>query len=247
MRGHVVEKGTIDHVRTTWDVAAESWSTFVRGGEDVHREDIHGPALLAAARDVRGLRLLDVGCGEGWCSREMARGGAAVVGIDVSEALVALARDHRSQASCPIEYHVMDAIDVDRRDWCFDVVSACMALHCMPDPGTALRAIRRALAPDGRLVFSIPHPAAHPVASDARSEPEVVEWAAPRSGIRFQTLRWRRSETDYERMLVAADFRFEAPLEPRPTAAQVAREPRLDKACLPRYLIYVASPGRMPA
>src|ERR1044071_736686 len=80
---------TIREVEASWSEIARTWSRSVRKGGDVHREHVHGPSLLAACGDVRGARALDIGCGEGWCSRELARRGAHVRAVDVSRAMIA--------------------------------------------------------------------------------------------------------------------------------------------------------------
>ena len=48
-----------------WDSAADAWEEFVESGADYYRTELHGPALLAVCGDVSGLRVLDVGCGQG--------------------------------------------------------------------------------------------------------------------------------------------------------------------------------------
>src|SRR5215831_3847060 len=88
---------TIEQVRDSWDRVASNWSAFVRGRHDVHRECLHGPALLNACGEVEGRSALDLGCGEGWCSRELAGRGARVVAIDICDAMIASACTHPLQ------------------------------------------------------------------------------------------------------------------------------------------------------
>ena len=104
-------------------------------------------------RDVIGLldpkpgeRILDVGCGTGQLSAEIARSGAAVVGIDSSEEMIAAAR--RNFANLRFE-----AADVTRLEFHeeFDGVFSNAALHWMRDARPAAAAMARALKPGGRL------------------------------------------------------------------------------------------------
>jgi 2-polyprenyl-3-methyl-5-hydroxy-6-metoxy-1,4-benzoquinol methylase len=158
-----VRDPTIDDVRSCWQRAGQFWTAFVRRDHDVHRERLHGSALLQACGDVSGQRVLDLGCGEGWCSRELARRGAAVVGVDVCEAQIAAARAHPREPGARLEYRVMDAADVDREPWAgpFHLATACMSLQSMPEPGRVLEATRQVLVEGGRLVCSVPHPLTH--------------------------------------------------------------------------------------
>src|ERR1041385_8938289 len=216
---------TIDEVRDSWDRVAPIWSAFVRE-DDVHRERLHGPALLKPCGDVAGLNVLDMGWGGGggWCSRELAGRGPIVTAIDIAPAMIEEARRHPKQAEQPVDYHVMDAAHVDQREeWAagFDLVTACMALHCMPDPASALRAVRRVLSPAARLVFSIPHPTTHARAGrgDVRGLADglyvqadgyfdVAVYRRPwRIGDReWETRRWSRPHSAYVNMLKTAGF-----------------------------------------
>jgi 2-polyprenyl-3-methyl-5-hydroxy-6-metoxy-1,4-benzoquinol methylase len=231
---------TLYDIRTCWSLASPAWCNFVRSGHDVHRHHVHGPALLEACGDVRGLRALDLGCGEGWCSRELARLGATVVGVDISEAQVAAARGLRGDA---IDYHVMDAADVDRVPWPrkFDRVTACMSLHDMLDPGGALRAARRVLADDGVLVCSIPHPKP----GDAGYVETIAyekRWNLARTGTSWTTIHYQRSQETYLRMFVESGFDVRVS-RPRASADDVRRYPVLrESAESSKYLVYVAQP-----
>src|SRR5437016_574445 len=66
-------------------------------------------ALLDLTGDVAGRRILDLACGHGRFSRELARRGAAVLGIDISAALLAKARAAESAAPLGIAYLHADA------------------------------------------------------------------------------------------------------------------------------------------
>lgn len=67
-----------DAVREMWDRAAEPYTAGQASGIDHYRYAFFGPAQVAICGEVRGLRLLDVGCGSGYFAREMASRGARV-------------------------------------------------------------------------------------------------------------------------------------------------------------------------
>lgn len=241
---------------------AEGSSRFIRLGLDYHRQYLHGRALLEACGEVRDRRVLDLGCGEGWCCRELALRGADVVGVDISPAQVDLARSGPGTGG-RTEYRVMDAVDVDRQPWeAFDLVTACMSLHWMHDPTAVLAAARRVLVAGGRIVCSMPHPLTHMRGGrQCQREPSDgslrmtvggyfapaayrVPWKLPRAGASWTTLRWSRSLSDYWQMFRDAGLMVLEMLEPRPTGEALRERPELcDTAEIPYYLILVAAPA----
>lgn len=111
---------------------------------------------LAGARE--GQRALDVGCGTGLATRQVAlRVGSsgAVVGIDLSRGMVETARGAAAPPHAgSIEFRVMDAEALDFPDAIFDVVISLCAVSHFPDIRTALSEMYRVLEPGGRLVVS---------------------------------------------------------------------------------------------
>jgi 2-polyprenyl-3-methyl-5-hydroxy-6-metoxy-1,4-benzoquinol methylase len=81
----------IDRLASAWRDNAELWSEAVRSDSIESRRLVTNSAVLEAVRSVRGERVLDVGCGEGWLSRALAEMGRDVTGIDASERLIELA------------------------------------------------------------------------------------------------------------------------------------------------------------
>lgn len=92
-----------------------------------------------------GERILDLGCGDGVLTAQLAASGAAVIGIDASPELVVAANERG------IDARVMDghALDFDGE---FDAVFSNAALHWMREPQRVLAGVRRALKPGGRFV-----------------------------------------------------------------------------------------------
>ena len=115
------------------------------------------PALLSLLPDLRGLRVLDLGCGFGEHCREFVRLGAEkVVGIDISEKMLAVAREEHADPR--ITYVHMPMEELDRLDEQFDVAVSSLAFHYVEDFTGVIRCIHALLPPGGTLVFSQENP-----------------------------------------------------------------------------------------
>ncbi|MBB5697692.1 class I SAM-dependent methyltransferase [Sphingomonas yantingensis] len=112
------------------------------------------PALLAAALDGlgEGARVLDVGCGAGATSLAIAaaRRDVAVTGVDLSAALVAAAEKRGAGRAT---FRVADAA-VLTGEAAYDRLVSRHGVMFFDDPVSAFAALRRATAPNGRIVFS---------------------------------------------------------------------------------------------
>lgn len=117
------------------------------------------PAMLGLAGDVAGRRVLDVGCGSGPLAADLRTTGATVHGFDASRAMVELARARLGDA---VDLRVADLAEpLPYGDDDFDVAVASLVLHYLEDWAAPLAELRRVLRPGGRLVVSVPHPAAY--------------------------------------------------------------------------------------
>ncbi len=238
--------------RAAWNDAAEPWDDFVESGADFYRAEVHGRALLAVCGDVGGRRVLDLGCGQGWFTRQLAGAGAEVVGLDIADQAVAKAAERAGTGQGFVVADAGRAGDLFRPGT-FDLVTSCMALQDMPDPAGAL-AGAAGLAP--RVVFSIAHPGTDtPSREWVRDDHgrklalridryfdaghDDLRWEMPRLLRPFTTPRWQLPLQDWSGMVAAAGLVIARLHEPRPTEAQVAARPELDDARrLPYFLIF---------
>jgi ubiquinone/menaquinone biosynthesis C-methylase UbiE len=102
-----------------------------------------------------GLRVLDVGCGQGIDLCEYALAGARVTGIDLTPRHVELARQHLGELGLQGTVVLGDAEDLPFPDQTFDRVSSNGVLHHTPDMPAALREIHRVLRPGGRATVIV--------------------------------------------------------------------------------------------
>lgn len=120
-----------------------------------YRENVEFPSFLRALGEVRGKRVLDVGCGDGLYARMIAQRGAKhVVGMDSSGEMIRLAEAAEAERPLGVRYHVHDVAAMPTLG-SFDVVVAVNVLH-YADSRAALEGmcerIASNLAPGGRLL-----------------------------------------------------------------------------------------------
>ncbi|HEX4653063.1 MAG TPA: class I SAM-dependent methyltransferase [Candidatus Udaeobacter sp.] len=101
-----------------------------------------------------GMSVLELGCGTGYFTRELARSGAEIVAIDVSPELLETARVSSSAPN--VRYEIQNAYDLSYTDAAFDSVVGSSVLHHL-EIQQALREIFRVLKPGGRISFTEPN------------------------------------------------------------------------------------------
>ena len=115
------------------------------------------PALRALLPDLRGSGVLDLGCGFGWfCRWARQQGAARVLGIDVSERMLAQARATTQDPA--VSYARADMEDLELPAGSFDLAYSSLALHYVENLDRLVGVVHRSLLPGAGLVFSVEHP-----------------------------------------------------------------------------------------
>jgi ubiquinone/menaquinone biosynthesis C-methylase UbiE len=128
------------------------------------RRSIHGldgapewPSIRALLPSLNGARIVDLGCGFGWFARwARTQGAAHVVGIDLSEKMLARARAETMDPA--VEYIRGDLEQLELPENSFDVAYSSLAFHYVEDFERLVRKVFRALTPASHFVFTIEHP-----------------------------------------------------------------------------------------
>jgi ubiquinone/menaquinone biosynthesis C-methylase UbiE len=131
---------------------------LVRAGSDHYRDGLNTPAFFEMLPDVDGLSGLDIGCGEGHNTRLLAKRGARITGIDISERFVRHAREAEVMRPLGIGYKLASAVDLPFGEASFDSATAFMSLMEIPEAECVLAEVFRVLKPGGFFQFSITHP-----------------------------------------------------------------------------------------
>lgn len=111
--------------------------------------------IAERAGDLAGRQVLDVGCGGGILAESMALRGAHVLGIDMGEAPLAVARLHQLESGAELDYRRTMAEQLAESEAArFDIVTCMELLEHVPDPASTIRACARLVKPGGHLFFS---------------------------------------------------------------------------------------------
>ncbi len=188
------------------------------------------PAVISLLPDVRGLKVLDAGCGPGIYAEWLVTKGAQVIGFDVTPRMIELARERVGNRA---EFRVADLNQPlsFAASATFDVVLCPLVLDYILDWRAAFCEFYRVLKPGGLVVVSYAHPAAEFFIHwphDNYFETELRELTFRGFGephVRVKT--YRRSLSDSLNPIIQAGFMLDHILEPQPTADFKQVDPKI--------------------
>lgn len=209
------------------------------------------PALRALLPDLRGLDVLDLGCGFGWfCRWARQQGAAHVLGVDVSEKMLARARATTQDPA--ITYSRADLERLQLPVASFELVYSSLALHYIEALDRLMSTVHRSLVHGGRLVFSVEHPIytapdepgwsvdaagrkTWPLDSYLEEGPRSTDWLT--RGV----IKQHRTIATYLNLLLGLGFAISHVEEWGPTREQIAAQPGLaDERQRPPFLLVAA-------
>ena len=188
------------------------------------------PTLRAMLPELRDRRVVDLGCGFGWFCRFACEAGAAqVLGVDVSENMLARAREMTADPA--IVYRRADLETLTLSEGAFDLAYSSLTLHYLKDLAALFAQVHRALVPGGRFVFSVEHPI-YTAPSDPKwandtwplnrylaEGPRTTDWLA--KGV----IKQHRTVATYLNLLLELGFSMLKIDEWGPTDVQIAAHP----------------------
>ncbi|HEY0944002.1 MAG TPA: class I SAM-dependent methyltransferase [Opitutaceae bacterium] len=197
------------------------------------------PAIRALLPDLAGKRVVDLGCGFGWASRWMREQGASsVLGLDLSEKMIARAKADTSDAA--ITYEIADLETLELPEAAFDVAYSALTFHYVRDFDRLVRLVYRSLAPGAEFVFTIEHPifmaATHPhwIADEDGRKTWPVNRYALEGERRTEwfvkgVVKYHRTIGTTLNALIRAGFTLKAVEEFAPTLEQIREHPDLEE------------------
>ncbi|WP_267639593.1 class I SAM-dependent methyltransferase [Haloarchaeobius amylolyticus] len=211
---------TADETHASYDQHAERadedhddlWRT--PWGDNPLQEHYAWPATTDLLPDVEGARVLDAGCGVGDHVEWFTDRGATVVGVDVSEEAVAVARERQGDRATFRQADLTEPLEF-ADDGVFDVVVSNLVLDHIADLEPVFAEFERVLADDGTLVVTMIHPMqfyldAAEVTSYYDRTPVELGWEAG------TVTSYHRPLGDIVTALTGADLHLDVLAEPEP-------------------------------
>jgi ubiquinone/menaquinone biosynthesis C-methylase UbiE len=214
----------------THDISIEAYTQLAdayaaQAPTKAHNAYYDRPATLGLLGEVAGLAVLDCGTGTGEYAAAFARAGAKVTGLDNCQAMLAHAR-HRVPAASFVHASLDNPLPFGNE--CFDVVAGGLVFDYVRQWNPMFRELYRIMRPNGRLVFSIEHPA-----SSLRLRVQDAYHAVERQTLRWrgfgtsvEMVSWRRPLQEVLRPPLRAGFVLDEILEPLPTEEMRRSDPR---------------------
>ncbi|HWP27381.1 MAG TPA: class I SAM-dependent methyltransferase [Xanthobacteraceae bacterium] len=105
----------------------------------------------------KGLRVLDVGCGNGYVLVQYAKHGAEVYGVDLTEKAIWLTRRRFQLAGLKGDFRLTDGDNLPYSNAMFDIACSMGVLHHVEDPLPMIEEMHRVLKPGGRIILMLYH------------------------------------------------------------------------------------------
>ena len=256
----------MDHLEAGryWNENAQVWTMLAREGYDIYRNHLNTPAFFSILPGVKNKKGLDIGCGEGYNTRLLAKKGALMTGIDISEIFIQKAIEEELSEQLNIKYKVASAVELPFGNEEFEFATAFMSLMDVPETDKVLQEAFRVLKPGGFLQFSITHPCfftkhrklkrnwkgiAYAVEIgeyfDTTGE-TIDEWifsGAPKdisnSLRKFIVPVFRRTLSDWLNLISDCGFIIEKVNEPRANDETVRQHPKLQDTQIIPYFLHI--------
>jgi ubiquinone/menaquinone biosynthesis C-methylase UbiE len=211
-------------IATAWDRFSADYQREAQLPTDVahYGPDVPTEAELHLLGDLRGKRVLELGCGAGQCSIAFAKQGATAIGVDFSAEQLAYGRRLSEEEDVKVELRLGDMADLAflRAD-SIDLAFSAFSFQYVEDLNRVFRQVHRVLKVGAPLVFSLPHPAYYLIDEDAE-DPLVIQrsyFARGRYDFKWGGLDFSAFHHPFAELymgLARASYRVDLVVEPEP-------------------------------
>lgn len=183
-----------------------------------------------------GKKVLDIGCGFGWhCRYAIEQNAKSVLGIDISEKMLAKAR---KLTKCEnIKYECIAMEDINLNDEEFDIVISSLAFHYVADFDEICKKVYKSISDGGDFIFSIEHPIFTANASQDwyyTNNKEIMHWpidnyqSEEMRNTKFldeEVIKYHRTCASYINTLIKCGFTIREISEPIPPQDMIDKNP----------------------
>jgi ubiquinone/menaquinone biosynthesis C-methylase UbiE len=244
-----LNRATGSKLTQEWIQLAPAWIKEVREGRNATRRGLLDKPMMEACGNVRGLRILDSGCGEGrFCRMLVERGAKYVLGVDLCEPMINAARELQTETDV---YHLSNVQELNfLEDETFDLAVSYLNQCDLSDFKANSREVFRVLKPRGRFIISNLHPMRSAVGGWHRTEDgakqHVVldryfdEGERRLNMMAVEFTNFHRTLSTYVQAYRESGFAIEGIIEPTVEMENRARYPELDDELrVPNFIIFI--------
>ena len=150
-----IDPKQISDIRSEWDAIAPTRHEVINKGKDISLLFVTAPCILNAIDQESPNSILDVGCGTGYLTSQLAKKAKTCIGIDISSASIRLAQANYNSTGAQFQNCSISDFNPNFK---FDVCVSNMVFSSDPDWCNSVQSIRSLLAENGKLLVMLPHP-----------------------------------------------------------------------------------------
>jgi ubiquinone/menaquinone biosynthesis C-methylase UbiE len=139
-----------------WDKISKGYSEAVGDDGDTYHKTYTNPQIFKLLGKIKGKRVLDLACGQGYFSELLKKRGGKIVGVDYSRKFIEIAKKRKSE----VEFRVGSSSNMSfLKKNSFDYIVCNFGLHDIKDLKGTIKECSRVIKKGGKFVWVIPHPA----------------------------------------------------------------------------------------
>ncbi|MHA1204485.1 MAG: class I SAM-dependent methyltransferase [Candidatus Heimdallarchaeaceae archaeon] len=243
-----IDQINLDDTKNKWEQNAEIWiseyDTMSEQDEgDLNRQLVIDPVLMNLIGDVKGLSILDAGCGNGYLARKLAKIGAKVTGVDFSKNFIdyCKSREEQEKLGCKFFTASLDDLSIFDEE-SFDLVVSNIVFIDVKNYEQSFSEISRVLKQNGRFIWSNLHPCFGRINQfnmklpfdNPRNEDKIIIFDRYFDS-RAKLISWgkikpiwqfERTLTEYSKALKNAGFVITEIVEPKPEIEKIQKHPK---------------------